>query len=327
MKRLIVGVLLISTVVIVGFFAGANAAPVELKAVASFPRDNITNAQIPVWVESINRELKDAVKVNWVGGPEVMAPFDQGDAVRKGLMQIAFVASAYYMGMLPDADAISMSKYDFKKEREKGGVWDYYVKRHEAINLIPIGTVYYDPYYLWVRKPIKSLADAKGFKMRTAAKHDRMMTKLGMVPVSLQMPDTYSALQRGVVDGFAWPTLGPKDWGWTESCKYVIDTMFHPRMNFIIVMNLDAWKKLPKEVQAKITEVTVKFEPGMKAFFEHRIKVENGYLETAGVKRIKLSAEDSKKLVEAADQAAWENMDKKVPDTVIKEYKKVMGYK
>ncbi len=303
----------------------AIAQTIELKAVSFLPKDHRLCAQIPVWIKRVNEELKDVLKITWIGGPEVMPPFEQPEAIRKGIFQVGFIPAAYYMGILPEADAISLSKYDFKKEREKGGIWDYFVERHKKINMMLIGTWLYDPFYLYVKKPVKGLADLKGLKMRTAAKYDKMMLRLGMVPVTVTFGETYTALQRGVVEGFGWPTLGPREWGWLEFCKYVIDIPFYPRQNTFFVMNLDYWNRLSSATQNKIHEITIRFEPEMKAYFEKEIEKEKGEMERIGIKRIKFSDEDTKKFLDAANYAFLEDLEKKVPDEV-KVIKKLLGY-
>jgi TRAP-type C4-dicarboxylate transport system substrate-binding protein len=276
MKKLSICILGLSLAVGLTFLDLPNisAQPMELKAVSFLPKDNTLNTMIPVWIDRVNTELKSVLRVNWVGGPEVIAPFDQAEAVRKNLMQVGFIPAAYYTGLLPEADIISLSKYDFKKERERGGLFDYFVERHKTINLRLIGTYIYEPFYLVVRKPVSKLEDLKGLKMRTAAKYDKMMLKLGMIPVTIQMGETYTGLQRGVVDGFGFSTIGPREYGWLENCKYVIDIPFYMRQNTYILMNLDVWNKLPKEAQDKIMDITIKFEPEMKAAFEKMIQNE-----------------------------------------------------
>ncbi len=301
------------------------AQPLELKAVSFLPKDHRLCAQIPVWIDRVNTDLKEVLKINWVGGPEVMPPFEQPEAVRKGIFQVGFLPAAYYIGILPEGDAISLSKYDFKKEREKGGLWDYFVERHKRINMMLIGTWLYDPFYLYVKREVKGLRDLKGLKMRTAAKYDKMMLKLGMVPVTVQFGETYTALQRGLVDGFGWPTIGPREWGWLEYCKFVIDIPFYSRQNTFMLMNLDSWQKLPKAAQEKLIEITIKFEPEMKAYFEKEIEKEKKEMEKLGVKRIKFSAEDTKKYIDTANDAFLEDLGKKVPEEV-KILKKLMGY-
>lgn len=302
-----------------------SAQVVELKGVSFLPKDHRLCAQIPVWIGRVNESLKDVLKITWVGGPEVMPPFEQPEAIRKGIFQVGFIPAAYYMGILPEADAISLSKYDFKKEREKGGIWDYLVERHKKVNMMLLGTWLYDPFYLYVKKPIKGIDDLKGLKMRTAAKYDKMMLKLGIVPVTVAFGETYTALQRGVVYGFGWPTIGPREWGWLEFCKYVIDIPFYTRQNTFFVMNLDSWNKLPKSSQDKIHEITIRFEPEMKAYFEKEIEKEKKEMERVGVKRIKLSQEETKKFIDTANYAFLEDLEKKVPEEV-KVIKKLLGY-
>jgi len=301
-----------------------KAAELELKAVSFLPKDHRLCAQIPVWIDRVNTKMKGVLRINWVGGPEVSAPFNQAEAVRKGIFQIAFLPAAYYNGILPEADAISLSRYDFKKERQKGGIWDYMVERHRKINIIPLGTWLYDPFYLYVKKPVTKLDDLKGLKMRTAAKYDKMMKKLGIVPVTIEFGETYTALQRGVADGFGWPTIGPREWGWLEKTKYVIDIPFYTRQNCFILMNLDAWNKLPKDAQAKLNDITVKFEPDMQAYFEKAIQAEKAEMAKLGVKKIKLSPEETRQFLKIADDAFLEDLRRKVPDQV-KAMEKLLG--
>lgn len=323
MKKIVIFILMVLFIVALNI-PEILAQPMELKGVSFLPKNHRLCAMIPVWIDRINSEVKD-IKINWVGGPEVMAPFEQHEAVRKGIFQIGFIPAAYYMGILPEADAISLSKYDFKKEREKGGVWDYFVERHKKINMMLIGTWLYDPFYLYVKKPVKGLEDLKGLKMRTAAKYDKMMLKLGMIPVTVSFGEVYTSLQRGVVDGTGWPTIGPREWGWLEFCRYVIDIPFYTRQNTLFLMNLDAWNKLPKSSQDKILEITIKYEPEMKAYFEKEIEKEKQEMEKLGVKRVEFSTTERKKYVDAANYAFLEDIEKKVPEEV-KVIKRLMGY-
>jgi TRAP-type C4-dicarboxylate transport system substrate-binding protein len=327
MKKHSILIFILSSVVILSLFSISNisAQPMELKGVSFLPKDHRLCAMIPVWIDKVNAELKDSIKITWLGGPEVMPPFEQPEAVRKGIFQIGFLPAAYYGGILPEGDTISLSKYDFKKEREKGGVWDYLVERHKKINMMLLGTWLYDPFYLYVKKEVKGLEDLKGIKMRTAAKYDKMMLKLGMVPVTVQFGETYTALQRGVVEGFGWPTIGPREWGWLEYVKNVIDIPFYARQNTLILANLDIWNKLPKKVQDKLLEITIKYEPEMKAYFEKEIDKEKKEMDKLGVKRIKFSVADTKKYVDTANDSFLEDLEKKVPEEV-KTLKKLMGY-
>lgn len=320
-------VTLLYVLLVLGFCVSTGLAqPKEMKAVSFLPKDHRLCAMIPKWIDLVNGELKDVLKINWVGGPEVMPPFDQPEAVKKGIFQVGFMPAAYYGGLLPAADAISLSKYDFKKEREKGGVYDYFIEMHKKINMMLLGTWLYDPFYLYVKKPIKGIDELKGLKMRTAAKYDKMMLKLGMVPVTVQFGETYTALQRGVVDGFGWPTIGPREWGWLEFSKCVVDVPFYARQNTFMLMNLDTFNGLPKPVQDKLAQISATFETEMKAHFDKAIEAEKKEMEKLGVTRIKFSPEETKKYQDTANDAFWEDLAKKVPEQELKALKKLLGY-
>ncbi len=321
--RIILAVAVIFSLTLVNVHP-AKAAEMELKAICWLPKNHPLTAMLPTWIQRVDTQLKGTLRINWVGGSEVMPGFNQPEALRKGIFQLAFIPTAFYYSMLPEADAISLSPYDFKKEREKGGIWDYMVDRHKKINMVPLATIYYDPFLLYVKKPVTKLDDLKGLRMRTAAKYDRMMKKMGIVPVTVEAGETYTALQRGVVDGFGWPTIGPRELGWLENTKYVIDVPFYSRPNGLIIMNLDIWNKLTKDAQAKLVEISTKFDLDMKAYFLEAIDKEQKEWDKIGVKKIKFSAEDTKKFGEIADSATMEDLEKKAPNEA-KTIRKILG--
>jgi len=91
-----------------------------------------------------------------------MPAFDQPEAVKKGIFQIGFMPAAYYGGQLAAADAISLSKFDFKKEREPGGVYDTFIAMHKKINMMLLGTWLYDPSIFTLRSRSRGLKSSKG---------------------------------------------------------------------------------------------------------------------------------------------------------------------
>ena len=302
----------------------ALAGEVTFKAVAFIPKNHPLMSQTIVWVDMINKELAGKVKINYVGGPEVIPGLQQVEAVRKGVIDIAFNPTAYYQNILPEGGAFILSKYTPTEERKPGGFYDFMVKRHEKINSRYIGRMLWTPFYLWPKEDVKTLDDLKGIKMRTSALYDRFMKALGIVPVTISAGDTYTALERGTVGGFGWPNMGPRQRGWLEVVKNVIDLPFYGSNNITAVMNLDKWNKLPKDVQDQIVSVTTKFEESMYNHFVSATDKEWAELDKAGVNRIKFSEAENKKYIDLAYQVEWDNLAKKVPDLIV-ELKKVTG--
>jgi len=292
------------------------AKPQTLKAVSFVPKDHPLVAMVHVWVDRVNEQCGDSIKIDWVGGPEVIAGFDQAEALRSNTVQVIFNPTAYYAPLLPEGNAFSLSKLTMEEERKPGGFYDFMVERHKTIGIMYIGTWLYDPFYFRINHEIDSIDDLKGVKMRTSALYDRFMKKIGIVPVTVQFGETFTALERGLVDGFGWSVLGPLDWGWVDNCKYLIDIPFYTRQNTLILMNLDIWNGLDKATRDKIMDITVKFEPEMRDYFQKKITEEFKRYEEKGIKKIEFSPEDRKKFLDAAYGAEWEDLEKKVPDLV-----------
>ena len=177
---------------------------------------------------------------------------------------------------------------------------------------------------MWIQDPIKTLGDLKGKKMRSMFIYDRFLKNLGTVPVTVPPAETFTALERGVVDGLCFPLLGPRIKGFTKSTRYIIGHPFYS-MDAVIIMNLDAWNKLPKSVQEKINEITANYEPDMVAMSEERERKEWKELNKVGVKKIVFSAEDAKRFENMAYDAKWDELAEKLPADTIKKLKKLTG--
>jgi TRAP-type transport system periplasmic protein len=294
----------------------AMAGPKVLKAVSFLPKDHPLCAMIHTWVDRVNEECGDAVKIDWVGGPEVIPGFDQAQAVRNNTVQVIFNPAAYYAPLAPEVNAFQLSKLSMQEERKPGGFYDFMVERHKKIGMMYIGTWLYDPFYLRINHEIDSIDDLKGVKMRTSALYDRFMKKIGIVPVTVPFGETFTALERGLVDGFGFATLGPADWGWLENCKYIIDIPFYTRQNTLILMNLGVWNGLDPLIRKRIMTITTAFEPEMVAYFKTKIAAEWERYDKMGIQKIRFPPEEEKEYLDAAYSAEWEDLEKKVPDLV-----------
>ena len=281
------------------FFLGINSIAMaksqKLNAVSFLPKDHPLCKMIHVWVDRVNSGCSEAIKIDWLGGGEVIPGSDQAESLQSNIVQVIFNPTAYYAPLAPEVNAFALSKLSMSEERKPGGFYEYMDARHQKIGIKYIGTWLYDPFYLRVNKPVKTLEDLKGIKMRTSALYDRFMKKLGMVPVTVKFGDTFTSLERGLVNGFGFATLGPRSWGWLKNCKYIIDIPFYTRQNTLILMNLKVWDGLDKTVQNEIMDITKKFEPEMEAYFKEQIKEEWKKYDEMGIKRVKFSPSENKK--------------------------------
>ncbi len=324
MKKSAYSILLICAVVGLHVLTtAARAAEIELKAVSYTPKDNRQNLLAHEWIKRINEGLKGEVTIKYLGGPEIIPSPQQIEAVRNNVVQVGVIPIALYRSFLEEVNAFALSRYN-PMEMRKSGFYDFLVKSHEKIGLRYIGPVHYGHFYLWLRKPIQKLDDFKGLKMRSNVTYDRFMKNLGVTPVMVQPSEVYTALERGVVDGFGFPLIGARDFGWTQPIKNIVDHPFY-LVDLVILINLNTWNKLSTAARDKISEITIKYEPDMVAACDRLHQEEWKALDKEGVKRITFSKPEADKYVSMAYQARWEELSEKVPKDVVAQLKKMTG--
>lgn len=109
------------------------------------------------------------------------------------------------------------------------------------------------------RKPVKSLADLKGLKLRTAGAWLEMSRELGAAPVTTAAGDVFPMLERGAIDAVEWGTLWENEApGFYKVAKYLSYPGVHqPTAPFELVINKEAFGKL-SENDRKLVEMVAK---------------------------------------------------------------------
>lgn len=118
----------------------------------------------------------------------------------------------------------------------------------KVLTLWPFG-----PQILFCKKPMESLDDFKGTKIRTfTTSMATMIQGLGGSPVTLQYAEVYLALQRGVADCGVTASSAGNGGKWPEVTKYLLPLAVSSSMQGHFI-NLDTWEKFTPEQQEKLT--------------------------------------------------------------------------
>ena len=305
--------------------AGSAVAETTVKAVAFIPKTHPVMVGSRMWVDDVNKSLKGDFKINYVGGPEIIPRFEQFEALRSGVLDMAFIVGADMQDTIPEAIGMVLSKLNPTQERESG-FYDYLDGMfNERMNTKLIGRVQMSPFYLWMKEKPNSLADLKGVKMRTGGLYDRLMRHFGMIPVTMNSPEVFTALERGVVDGFGWPPTGIVKLGWAKHVQYVIDLPFFEWSNLYAVMNLDKWNSLGAATQKGVMDSIISFEPKMVAHYRGMNNDEWKALDGAGVKRVKFSDAENKQYLDTAYDLEWTQLEKKIGAAAVKKLRGLNG--
>jgi TRAP-type C4-dicarboxylate transport system substrate-binding protein len=242
---------------------------------------------------------------------------DQVQAAQRGMIDMVFTTNAYYLSVLPEVDSLKLSVLTPMEERTSGA-WAYLNTLHEQ----RIGLRYHArlgldlKFHLYTTKPIKS-ADLKGLNIRVSANQLQAIKALGANPIVIPPTEVYAALERHVVDGYCWPSVGIRDWGWNKVTKYVVDPGFFNVPNPVLI-NLKTWNSLPKKLQDILNEAAVEGEKKAVALFDDLLKKERPILQKEGIDVIVLLPAEKEKFLKVAYDEAWKEILDRSPQTVPK---------
>ena len=101
------------------------------------------------------------------------------------------------------------------------------------------------PFHIYLNKKIDKL-DFTGLKIRVTPVYKDIVEAMGGTTVTTAPGEVYTALERGVVDGYGWPVTGIFDLGWEKVTKFRIEPAFYS-VEVGVLVNLDVWKGLNDE--------------------------------------------------------------------------------
>ncbi|MGH1460453.1 MAG: TRAP transporter substrate-binding protein [Neptuniibacter sp.] len=124
------------------------------------------------------------------------------------------------------------------------------------------GMVWLEPYiqppvYVLTKKQINSVEDFKGLKIRAPGAYGKFLRNLGASPVSLSWSEIYTSLATGVIDGSIGSNMiDHRDGNHVEVAKYMYRLPLAGAQVLPIVVNRNAWKKLPDDLKAAVRKAT-----------------------------------------------------------------------
>lgn len=181
-----------------------------------------------------------------------------------GNLNFFLVSSGNLSSFLPKIDVLDLpgiTRFSPNMASVMNGQTSFEIyKEASNKNIVIISAFASSPRVFMFTKPVKTLEDAEGLKMRiTQSKiHLAIMEHLGMTPVSLAWPECFTALQQKVIEGIDPDMAQGKNSSITSVAPYWAKFDIQP-MTAVMVANRKWWEKLPEQdrkiIQESIIEV------------------------------------------------------------------------
>lgn len=319
MKKLVIvslAVILVSLLIFAGCAQPApstSAQPIVLKGLTVFDPKRPQVAHIQWYADRVNQQAKGEVRLDMIGGPEIVGMFDQPEALKDGkTIQYLATFCAAYKAMVPESIVSSVSDYMPWEERKPGGYYDIMVETHKKMNAHYLGRAMFGGFYFFTNKKIQKLDDFKGLKVGVTGLWEPLTKALGATPVIVEEPDIYTAMDRGVIDSYIGPPALPADFGIYEITKYCIKPLFYYQANTFHMVNLDAWNRLPKSAQQLMDKIAADIEPEWRKYIDDLNDKQLKDSLDHGMQAIDLPPEEAQKYLAICNQVLWDEMKSQV---------------
>jgi TRAP-type C4-dicarboxylate transport system substrate-binding protein len=290
----------------------ASAQEVTLKAVTSFAEKTQFSKNFERFIEKVNADGKGKVQINYIGGPRAMPPFEVGNAVRTKVVDIANVTGAFYTSLVPEADGLKLISKPMSEQR-RNGTWEFINQLHnQKLNAQYLARQFHNvPFHIYLNKKPDKL-DFTGLKVRVTPVYKDIVEALGGTAITTPPGEVYTALERGVVDGYGWPITGIFDLGWEKVTKFRMEPAFYS-VEVNVLVNLDAWKGL-SDAQRKVLSDAALWLEGLDSENVAAIKAERDKQAGAGIQAIDFGPAESKKFSDKANEVGWASVIKRSPE-------------
>ncbi|MEN6616295.1 MAG: TRAP transporter substrate-binding protein [Syntrophorhabdus sp.] len=257
MKRSFFGLLIMIIVfsfifLSIPFMSCAQEKVITLTFSNFFPASHKNSIIMDQWCKEVEKRTKGRVKVVYYPG-SILTPAGQTyDSVVNGIADIGESALGYTKGRFPVSEVI-----DLPLGYQSGFVATklinaYYNKfQPKEFNQVKVLFLHaHGPGILFTKKPVNTLEDLKGMKIRSTGFSAKVVAALGGSPVAMPQTDSYEALRTGIVQGILNPIEAMKGWKIGEVVHYTIENYGSAySTSFFVIMNKQRWNSLPPDVQ------------------------------------------------------------------------------
>ena len=262
MKRFAIAML--SLAMLAALAAGPVAAATKWPLAILWPPSNFSTQGVMQFAELVKKETKGAVDIQvHAGGALGFKGPEMLKVIRDGLAPVGEMLLGYVAGTEPLMDFSTMpflvagpDQADKLGAIARPAVDKVLAKWNQKM----LYWQFWPGAGLYSKKPIKSLADLKGLKIRTFnAVSTAWVKAAGGNPVSMPWGDVYMAMSTGAIDALITSTTSGADGKFWEVMKHFT------RLNFTfgysaVTVNAKAWASLSPEQQKTISAIAAKMD-------------------------------------------------------------------
>lgn len=290
-----------------------HAQETTLRAVGCFPENIEQSKHFVRWIQKVNAEGKGVLQINFIGGPKAIPSFEVGNALKTGVVDMASCTGSFFTNIIPEADSLKLAEISIAEQRRNGAFAYINEIWNKKGNMAYLGRMFENvPFHIFLNKKIDK-PDLTGVKMRVTPSYRDFFQALGATVVNIAPGEVYSALERGVVDGYGWTVFSIFDLNWNEKTKFRVDPGFY-QAEISVSMNLPAYDRLSPAQRSYLQKQILVLESWNQDWKEKHIVGELARQEKAGIQVIRFDEAATRAFLQKAKDSGWEGAIKASPE-------------
>ena len=233
----------------------AWAAEFNLTYASPYTETHPYGAADAEWIARIEEQTGGRVDITPYWGGALISSREGVDELAAGVADLGYIAPIYARSGY-DMNRLTPGMFYGYTDAEKvlsvymDLVEQYPVFEEELQGVHVVGYNVGTPMHLLLReKPVETLADLQGLRIRSAVDFIGPLAAFGAEGVTMPMTETYPSLEKGVVDGVIAPYEALKSLSFAEVVRYYSE-LPHSRGAYPSrAVNGDVWASLPEDIR------------------------------------------------------------------------------
>ena len=291
----------------------------EWKFVCDWPATDLQMAEaVPRFAKWVERASNGRLKISVYSGGQLVPPSESFDNLRRGTFQLLQSIGPYHAGKIPVANVAFQLPMgprgiqDYEKIFWDYGMFDLVNNAYRKLGVEYLDLTPYGGANVTSKKPLRTLEDFKGLKMRTVGPQAALWKEIGAATTFISGGELYLALQTGVVDAYTWSNMSVDNMKFYEVTKYMIMAQPVPTGNSTgsgngcFLANRKAFLELPADLQDIVVRCAQQYGRYTSMLYSDWDRwFQSGGAKKLGMEIIQLSQEDTDKLRQIAIEKVW----------------------
>ena len=300
----------------------ASAKTFKWRVQSAFARGDFSADLLPSFAEEVKQKSNGRLLITPFYAGDLVPSDDTFKATSQGIIEMGQTCGVLWSGEEPILGlefglpfGFKGSLEDVEKLVDETGLYKLWEQAYARNNCHLLGVHTYGPYpAIASNKPIRSVEDFKGLKVRAILDIANLMKELGAAPGYVPGGEIYMALKLGTFDAATYSVDAIRGFKWFEVIKYYILPYWTDWYFGDVIINMDAWKELPDDLKKVLKDAMANYGKKNTEIYTKELSIVVDQAKELGYEVITLPEKDVQKIRQVAIEKLWPQWAKKCPE-------------